>query len=203
LLALALGAAEASGWLSRFAHERESLQMRGLVDEKRRLFSAVFSQWLLDNDYRLVDEAFKRWAKDNGFGTWLVEYAYLPSETTAPVQPTTAAKPRIFISYSRQDSKYKEALAQHLRVLQSAELVEQVWEDGLIEAGADWRAEIERAMAGAQIALFLVSAAALTSDFIFSVEIPALLKRRETEGMRLLPVIARPCAWKTVEWLLG
>lgn len=208
LLALALDDAAATGWLVRWAHERESLYLRGLIEEIEnqglRLFSEVFRQWLLDNDYRLVDDGFKRWAKDKGHGQWLVEYAYLPPETAAPVKPAQPPKPKapaIFISYSHQDRKYKDALVQHLRVLQSAELVEQVWDDSLIAAGDDWETQIGQAMARAQVAIFLISADALNSAFIRSKEIPELMRRRQEEGLLLLPVVARPCAWKTVEWL--
>jgi hypothetical protein len=208
LLALAFEDAAASGWAQRFAHERESLTLRGLAVEAEglglRVFSGVFRQWLLDNDYRLVDEGFKRWAKDNGFAQWLVEYAYLPPETATPVKQAKPPKPQapaIFISYSHQDRKYKDALAQHLGVLQSAELVEQVWDDALVAAGEDWEARIGQAMARAQVAIFLISADALNSAFIRSQEIPELLRRRQEEGLLLLPVVARPCAWKTVAWL--
>ena len=209
MLALALDDAEASGWLVRWAHERESLYLRGLMEEFNnqglRLFSEVFRQWILDNDYRLLDDGFKRWAKDKGHGQWLVEYAYLPQETAAiPAESVKLVKsktPAIFISYSHQDRKYKDALVQHLRVLQSAELVEQVWDDSQIATGEDWEAQIGKAMAKAQVAIFLISAEALNSAFIRSKEIPELLRRQQEEGLRLLPVIARPSAWKTVEWL--
>ncbi len=208
LLALALDDPSSVGWLLRWAHERESLSLRGLIAESKnqglRLFSEVFRQWLLDNDYRLLDDGFKRWAKDKGHGQWLVEYAYLPPVSTGQVQPPQATKPKapvIFISYSHQDRKYKDALAQHLRVLQGSELVEQVWDDALIAAGEDWEMHIGQAIAKAQVAIFLISADALNSDFIRRKEIPELLRRRQEEGLLLMPVITRPCAWKTVEWL--
>lgn len=207
LLALALDAPSALDWLARWPHERESLQSRGLAVETEsqglRLFSEVFRQWLLDNDYRLLDDGFKRWAKDNGHGQWLVEYAYLPPEIPIPAKPAKPplSKPTIFISYSQQDRSYKDALAQHLRVLQSAEWVEQVWDDTLIAAGEEWEKSIEQAMAKAQLAIFLISADALNSAFINSKEIPALLRRREQEGLLLLPVVARPCYWRCVDWL--
>src|SRR6185369_5205796 len=41
----------------------------------------------------------------------------------------------------------------------------------------------------------------LTSDFCKKEEIPYLLKRRTEQGMRLLPVLLRPCPWKLVSWL--
>ena len=85
--------------------------------------------------------------------------------------------------------------------MQDAELVEQVWDDTLIAAGEDWEARIVQAMAAAQVAIVLIRAEALNSAFIRAKEIPELLRRRQEDGLRLLPVVARPCAWKTVPWL--
>jgi formylglycine-generating enzyme required for sulfatase activity len=47
----------------------------------------------------------------------------------------------------------------------------------------------------------LVSANFLASDFILQQEIPALLQRRQQEGLIIFPVIAKACAWRTVNWL--
>ena len=47
----------------------------------------------------------------------------------------------------------------------------------------------------------LISADFLTSRFIRAEEIPTLLRRREQAGMKLIPLIVRPCAWQKVSWL--
>jgi hypothetical protein len=31
--------------------------------------------------------------------------------------------------------------------------------------------------------------------------VPRLLERRESEGVRVIPVILKPCAWQTIDWL--
>ncbi len=56
-------------------------------------------------------------------------------------------------------------------------------------------------MAQAKVAILLISANFLNSEFILSQEVPALLKRREREGLTIFPVIAKPCAWRTIDWL--
>lgn len=109
-------------------------------------------------------------------------------------------QPTIFISYSHKDEKEKDQLLSHLGVLSRAGLVE-VWSDDRIRAGADWQAEINQAMAQARVAILLISANFLTSDFILTEEVPALLQRREGEGLVIFPVIAKACAWKAVDWL--
>ncbi|NJD52670.1 MAG: tetratricopeptide repeat protein [Candidatus Methanoperedens sp.] len=56
-------------------------------------------------------------------------------------------------------------------------------------------------MKKASAAVLLVSADFLTSKFILGEEVPKLLERREKEGLRIFPVIIRPCSWKQVKWL--
>ena len=52
--------------------------------------------------------------------------------------------PRIFISYSHDDEKWKDLLVKQLGVLEAEDQLE-VWDDRRIETGADWLPEIERA----------------------------------------------------------
>jgi hypothetical protein len=109
-------------------------------------------------------------------------------------------QPTVFISYSHKDEAWKDRLVTHLRVLEKQGQLD-LWDDRRIGAGEDWRAEIEAAMTRASVAVLLVSADFLTSDFILGQEVPRLLRRRDEEGLRVFPVIVRPCTWKRVEWL--
>ena len=104
---------------------------------------------------------------------------------------------KIFISYSHKDEKWKERVVTHLGVLQELE----VWDDRKIEAGEDWFPEIEKAINESHAAILLITANFLTSQFILNVEIPRLLKRRAKEGMRVFPLIIKPCAWDEIRWL--
>ena len=109
-------------------------------------------------------------------------------------------KPTVFISYSHKDEAWKDRLVTHLGVLQQDGILD-VWDDRRIGAGEDWYQKIEEAIAKASVAVLLVSADFLTSKFILSKEIPDLLERRDKEGLRIFPVIIKPCAWKQVKWL--
>ncbi len=106
----------------------------------------------------------------------------------------------IFISYSHKDEKWKDRLVTQLKVL-AMEAQYEVWDDRKIKTGDDWLPEIETALAEADIAILMVTADFLTSEFITEEEIPTLLKRREEEGLWVIPVIVRSCAWKKVKWL--
>ena len=109
-------------------------------------------------------------------------------------------QPTVFISYSHKDEAWKDRLVTHLGVLQRQGLLD-LWDDCRIDAGADWRQEIRRTMDRVHVAVLLISADFLTSEFILGEEVPRLLHRRDEEGLRVFPVIVQPCAWQRVEWL--
>jgi hypothetical protein len=109
-------------------------------------------------------------------------------------------QPTVFISYSHKDEVWKDRLVTHLGVLKRQGLLD-LWDDRRIGAGLDWQPEIEEAMDRARVAVLLVSADFLTSEFILGTDVPRLLQRRDEEGLRVFPVIVRPCAWLRVEWL--
>jgi hypothetical protein len=108
--------------------------------------------------------------------------------------------PKVFISYSHEDERWKELLVKQLGVLEREGLVE-TWHDGLIRLGTDWLPAIEASMAGARVAVLIVSADFLNSDFIRRREIPLLLDRRTHQDLLVIPIIARPCMWRQVPWL--
>lgn len=101
------------------------------------------------------------------------------------------SRPAIFISYSHRDEHWKERLVRHLKVLELEDELT-VWHDREIAAGDDWLAAIREALAGARVAVLLITADFLTSDFIRREEVPALLERRESEGVRVIPLLVIP-----------
>ncbi|HEX3528220.1 MAG TPA: TIR domain-containing protein [Thermoanaerobaculia bacterium] len=108
--------------------------------------------------------------------------------------------PTVFISYSHKDETWKDQLVGQLRVLELEGGLE-VWDDRKIAAGDGWRAEITTAVESARAAVLLISADFLTSGFIRGTEVPHLLQRRAQDGLRIIPLIVRPCPWRRVPWL--
>ena len=107
---------------------------------------------------------------------------------------------KVFISYSHEDETWKEMLHKQLRVAENQGLIS-IWEDRQIEPGADWLPEIKKALNTSDVAILLVSDSFLTSQFVLQTEVPELLKRRESEGLKVIPLILEHCGWDFVPWL--
>lgn len=107
---------------------------------------------------------------------------------------------KIFISYAHKDKKWKERVANYLNAA-SLEVELDVWDDDRIDAGADWKQEIETALNNASIAVLLVSVHFLDSRFIRESELPAIIRRREKQDLWVIPVIVKDCPWKLHPWL--
>ena len=98
---------------------------------------------------------------------------------------------QIFISYSHKDAKWLARLRVHLRPLEREYRVE-VWDDTRISPGSTWKEEIKKAVESAKVAILLISADFLASDFIATDELPPLLKAAKEEGATILPIIISP-----------
>jgi hypothetical protein len=106
----------------------------------------------------------------------------------------------VYFSYSHRDEKWRDLLMVHLRPLErTGELA--FWDDRQIETGDQWSQQIAHAIAQADIAILLVSAEFLASEFIVNNEVPRLLERQQEQGLVIVPVVIRPCAWQMVDWL--
>lgn len=100
----------------------------------------------------------------------------------------------VFISYSHVDKEYLDRLQIHLKPLHKKGVIE-LWDDTRIKTGEKWKEQIENALARARVAILIVSADFLASDFIVDNELPPLLKVAESEGVKIIPVIAKPCGF--------
>jgi hypothetical protein len=104
--------------------------------------------------------------------------------------------PKVFISYSHKDEKYKNELVTMLFPLQRTGVLD-IWQDRQIEPGDEWSLEIMDAMITCDIAILLVSMHFLSSRFINQEEVPRLLQLRKEQGLRVVPIIVSPCMWQS------
>jgi len=99
---------------------------------------------------------------------------------------------KAFISYSHQDRTYLDRLMVHLKPLMRKGLLD-VWVDTRIKTGDRWQEAIQNALENSSIAILLISADFMASDFIVDNELPPLLSRAEVKGTKVLPVVLSPC----------
>jgi hypothetical protein len=118
-----------------------------------------------------------------------------PARATPPVK-----RNRVFVSYSHKDNRWLERLQVHLKPLENLGALER-WDDTLIEPGDRWREEIRRALELARVAVLIISADFLASDFIMKDELPPMLTAAEKGGATILPLIASSCRFEETESL--
>jgi hypothetical protein len=85
-----------------------------------------------------------------------------------------------------------ERLRAHLNSLVRDQSIE-VWDDTKIKVGDKWREEIKESIDNAKIAILLISADFLASDFIYRNELPPLLESAKKNGTKIFSVILSPC----------
>ena len=101
----------------------------------------------------------------------------------------------LFYSYSHKDEKLRNKLETHLSLLRQQGLII-TWHDRKINAGLEWKNEIDTYLQKAQIILLLISPDFLASDYCFSVEMKQAIERHNRGEARVIPVILRPVYWQ-------
>lgn len=105
---------------------------------------------------------------------------------------STFERNKVFISYSHKDKRYLDSFLPYLKYLEKNMLVD-FWVDTKIRPGEKWQNEVENALNSAIVAILFISIDFLNSPFIEKNELPPLLFAAESEGVKILPVILRPC----------
>jgi hypothetical protein len=106
-------------------------------------------------------------------------------ETTGP------RRSGVFLSYSHVDVKWLDRPKVFFENLRNRGWAE-AWTDHQIRPGADWDAEIQKALDAAAVAILLISENFLVSEFIGRVELPRILEAREARGLVVLSVYLSP-----------
>jgi stage II sporulation SpoE-like protein/TIR domain-containing protein len=113
-------------------------------------------------------------------------------------QSTSSFEPiRVFYSYSHKDERLRVQLETHLAILRRQGLISE-WHDRQIDAGEEWKAKIDENLEAAHMVLLLVSADFIDSEYCYSIEMEAALKRHESGHACVIPIIIRPCVWNSL-----
>src|SRR5450755_2169227 len=97
---------------------------------------------------------------------------------------------RIFVSYAHEDEAWRRALFG--TAVDMPDGVHPAWMDDRILPGSDWDEAIGDALQQATVAILLVSRHFLKSVYISRRELPALLRKRLSDGLKLLWVPIGP-----------
>ena len=118
----------------------------------------------------------------------MYDVAYMPASTGPPL--------KLYISYSHVDSALADQLTKHLAILQRENAI-QVFSDRQLQPGQAWRPELGARLRESDIVLFLLSADSLASDYVFQ-EISVAMELSVSRGVRIVPIILRPCSWNSL-----
>lgn len=100
----------------------------------------------------------------------------------------------VFCSYAREDEPIRQELERHLAPLRAERVIDD-WYDSHIQPGTRWNAEIQRALDGCHLMLFLVTPDLLASRYVSEVEIPRGIEREREGDCQVVPIMARRTDW--------
>ncbi len=117
------------------------------------------------------------------------------NEYTAEAARDDSWKPRLFLSYSHADERYRKRLDIELKVLANLGLIAAAWHDRKIQPGEKWDDEIKRELNEADVIILLVSSNALASHYIDTVEMKRAIERANAGEAEIIPIVVEPCLW--------
>ena len=115
--------------------------------------------------------------------------------------PTARQANRIFVSYSHKDTEWKDRLCRMLSpFLRDGDIELQLWvDDGDIQTGDRWHDKIQSALKSAGVAVVLVSASLLESEYVMKYELPEIISAAADGKLRLFWVYVSYAACEATE----
>ena len=115
--------------------------------------------------------------------------------------PTVRQTNRIFVGYSHKDTEWKDRLCQMLSpFLRDGDIELQLWvDDGDIKTGDRWHGKIQSALKSAGVAVVLVSASFLESQYVMKYELPEIISAAADGKLQLFWVYVSYAACEATE----
>ena len=115
--------------------------------------------------------------------------------------PTVRQANKIFVCYSHKDEEWKNRLRQMLTpFLRDGDIELQLWSDDVgIQPGDKWHEEIQSALKSAGVAVVLVSASFLESEYIMNHELPEITSAAADGKIRLLWIYVSYAAYDVTD----
>ena len=66
----------------------------------------------------------------------------------------------------------------------------------MLQAGADWKLEVEKQLKEADIILLLISPDFMASDYCYNLQLMAALNHYEAGKVDIIPILLRPTLWE-------
>jgi hypothetical protein len=181
--------------------------LRSLRNIKRSLHASLRSLGLDIANIRSTGYLLKRDSRATFLSTFhtdhlaVAKHAGAVEETRPPVlgggvgnviRPVASSHTKVFVAYSHKDTRWLERLRVHFKPLEQIGMIE-LWDDSKIAVGTKWKEKLQAVIQSSAIAVLVVSADFLASDFLAEYELPKLLSRAEAEGATIMPIIVAPC----------
>jgi hypothetical protein len=116
------------------------------------------------------------------------------SVTTQARGESMSSARQIFLLCAREDESLRINLEKHLSpFVRSGRAV--LWHSGKVLPGDDPTLVIEAHLSAVDVVLVLVTADFLASTTLYDEQLQKALARRERDGVRVVPIVAKPCAW--------
>ena len=129
---------------------------------------------------------------------YFVDLARLLRPAPVATPPARPAKPTIFISYAREDSRVMRRLATYLRQHRATV---NTWTDQELTAGERWRQTLLDKLRGCQVAVLLLSVDFNNSEFVATEEVPEFERRHRAGQLQVVPILAGPCRRDYFAWV--
>lgn len=101
----------------------------------------------------------------------------------------------IFYCYAHQDDLLRDNLDRHLEPLKHLGIIDTCC-DHEVQAGSEWRYEVDRRFNNADVLLLLVSPNFIRSEYCYHVEMLRALERHHLGSVHVIPIILRPVLWQ-------